>query len=322
MVDNSTVDLQIPQGPITLTSIPSQGVSINSCFTHNLRGQSQDEKSHSKEYDHRAELSRWEVFMLKQLPQGSSRNDWNLVTDVTRLLMAFPTGLPKNVCFFPGKLSKIWKMPLPSTTPTMRPWRRRRTGQFKRRNKGNKYPLQDLQEHLIFDAFFVYSLMSPQKLMETAGYPKGQHPGRLGRKTGTRWMPPLQRPRKPWRRPVRKLIRLMSWRKKRMRSGEWVPKKCRWTEMIRCVYTPKKTEWKAQGFRNLRPWWQLLVVFLQLLQEFHGEIGDVTIKVYGEESHKFWRYWFRRTLADRSFSHSWGAGEDEDCPGGGRGKKR
>lgn len=129
MVDNSTVDLQIPQGPITLTSIPSQGVSINSCFTHNLRGQSQDEKSHSKEYDHRAELSRWEA--VEMIAAG---------TDVTRLLMAFPTGLPKNV-FFPGKLSKIWKMPLPSTAPTMMPSRRRRTGQFKRRNKGKKYSL-------------------------------------------------------------------------------------------------------------------------------------------------------------------------------------
>lgn len=135
--------------------------------------------------------------------------------------------------------------------------------------KGKSIRFPYFQEHLIFDAFFVYSLMSPQKLMETSGYPKGQHPGRLGRKTGRRWMPPLRRPRKPWRRPVRKLIRLMSWRKKRMRSGVYPKKMHVDRNDSMCIY-PKKwtTGWKAQGFRNLRPWWQLLVFFLQLLHTF------------------------------------------------------
>ena len=105
MVDNSTVDLQIPQGPITLTSIPSQGVSINSCFTHNFRGQSQDEKSHSKEYDHRAELSRWEVCMLKQLPQGSSRNDCTR-DGCDKTTDGLPSGPAQECVFFSRKAFK------------------------------------------------------------------------------------------------------------------------------------------------------------------------------------------------------------------------
>ena len=44
---------------------------------------------------------------------------------------------------------------------------------------------------------------------------------------------------------------------------------------------------KGTGVSESKTLMAIVSFFLQLLQEFHGEIGDVTMKVYGEESHKF-----------------------------------
>lgn len=132
--------------------------------------------------------------MLKQLPQGSSRNDCTM-TDVTRRLMAFPTGLPKNVFFFSRKAFKDLEDAIAQHDSN--------NDAFK---KAKDWPIQKAKQGEKVFAFRIFRNILSLQLVT----PRVSTLGRPGRKTGRRWMPPLRRPRKPWRRPVRKLIRLMS----------------------------------------------------------------------------------------------------------------
>ena len=84
--------------------------------------------------------------------------------------MAFPMGLPKNA-FLAGKLSKIWKMPLLSTTPTMMPSRKRRTGGLAIQKAKKAIVCYKIYRHLIFDAFFVYTFHPKNHETMSTGYP-------------------------------------------------------------------------------------------------------------------------------------------------------
>ena len=70
---------------------------------------------------------------------------------------------------------------------------------------------------------------------------------------------------------------------KKEKDEEWVPKKCRWTEMMCIPSIPPKMNNRMKGRGFGKKTLMSIVGFSTTLQEFHGEIGDVTMKVYGEE---------------------------------------